>query len=154
MLSHTGCVISFSSMAASITTALRKPLPHATAEAGERGELAAMFYLQKLGFIIVARRWQANGLRGEIDLIAWEGDALCFVEVKTRGSRSLVDAARAVDERKQNALRKVARRYLYQLPSRVNEPSPADRLQVRFDTVTVYLDSLPDGIELVRNAFV
>src|SRR4051794_25055445 len=75
---------------------------------GERGEEAAYFHLRKLGYTIVARNWRSPKRRGEIDLIGWHDEVLCFVEVKTRTSRGFVPAEAAVDIEKQNDLHKVA----------------------------------------------
>ena len=44
-------------------------------------ELAAFFYLRKLGSMVVARNWKSGRSPGDIDLIAWEGETLCFVHV-------------------------------------------------------------------------
>src|SRR4051794_25698929 len=79
---------------------------------GERGGEAASFQLRKLGYTIVARNWRSPKRRGEIDLIGWHDEVLCFVEVKTRTSRGFVPAEAAVDIEKQNDLRKVAKEYL------------------------------------------
>ena len=54
---------------------------------GLRGELEALLHLRELGYVVVARRWKTPKLRGDIDLIAWDGDCLCFIEVKTRTQR-------------------------------------------------------------------
>ncbi len=51
---------------------------------GERGEREALFHLRKSGYTIVARRWKSAKLWGDIDLVGWDGEWLCFVEVKTR----------------------------------------------------------------------
>src|SRR4051812_16204412 len=59
---------------------------------GARGEESAYFHLRKLGYIIVARDWRHPRRRGEIDLIGWHEDVLCFVEVKTRTHRGMVPA--------------------------------------------------------------
>jgi putative endonuclease len=66
-----------------------------------------------------------------VDLIAWQGTVLCFVEVKTRTAHDLTPAETAVDEHKRNVLRRLARRYVRQLPQTAL-PS------VRFDVVSVY----------------
>lgn len=142
-------VISF--LAEQVVRRLRRPLDDAAHETGERGELEALWYLKRLGFIVTARQWRMDGLPGELDLIAWEGDVLCFVEVKTTRERTLVDVALVVDERKRDAMRSIARRYVAQLPWKRSDNR--DALETRFDTVTVNLDSLPDGIVLERNAF-
>jgi putative endonuclease len=51
---------------------------------GRLGELLAAAHLQRLGFAIVARNVRTR--HGEIDLIAFNGEVLVFVEVKTRRS--------------------------------------------------------------------
>ena len=51
---------------------------------GVRGETFAYWYLRRLGYIMIARNFRAAGLKGEIDLVGYDGDVLTFVEVKTR----------------------------------------------------------------------
>ena len=99
---------------------------------GIDGEDAALFYLQRKGYTIVARRWSSGDVPGDIDLIAWDGPTLCFIEVKTRTARDLTPAETAIDDHKRNILRRLARRYLQQLPQTTAPP-------VRFDVVSVYL---------------
>ena len=99
---------------------------------GVEGEKAAYFFLRRKGYTVVARRWTAGNLPGDLDVIAWQGPMLCFFEVKTRTARDLTPAESAVDFHKRNLLRRLARQYLRQLPS---EPAP----QVRFDVISVYL---------------
>jgi putative endonuclease len=100
--------------------------------AGIAGEDAAYFHLRRKGYKIVARRWSAGALPGDIDLIAWLGELLCFIEVKTRTARDESPAEIAVDEEKRAVLRRQARQYLRQLP---HTPAP----RVRFDVLSVYL---------------
>ena len=52
---------------------------------GRLGERLAAAHLERLGYMILARN--ARTRYGEIDLVAFNGDALVFVEVKTRRSR-------------------------------------------------------------------
>jgi hypothetical protein len=66
---------------------------------GRRGEEDAYFHLRKLGYVMVARNFRAPNRRGEIDLIGWHQDILCFVEVKTRTTRDVKPAEAAVDDR-------------------------------------------------------
>ena len=99
---------------------------------GIDGEDAALFHLQRKGYTIVARRWSSGDVPGDVDLIAWHGPMLCFIEVKTRTARDLTPAETAVDEHKRNVLRRLARRYVRQLPQQAAPP-------VRFDVVSVYL---------------
>jgi putative endonuclease len=127
--------------------ALRRGLP-AHLITGERGEREALFHLRKMGYTVVARRWRSAKLWGDIDLIGWDGEWLCFVEVKTRGGRDVMAAESAVDREKQDMLRKMARAYLRGFPEKLRGEVP-----VRFDVVSVYL--LPTGVEfeLYRGAF-
>jgi putative endonuclease len=114
---------------------------------GMRGEQIAYFHLRRLGYTVVARRWRSARLRGDVDLIAWDGDWLCFVEVKTRSSHAVEPAEAAVDPEKRTMLRRMAREYLRLL----EEP---ETIPVRFDVVSVYCegDAAPQ-IELFRGAF-
>lgn len=99
---------------------------------GLDGEDAAFFYLQRKGYIVVARRWSSGDVPGDVDLIAWDGPVLCFIEVKTRTAHDMTPAEAAVDEHKRNVLRRLARRYVRQLPQKTAPP-------VRFDVLSVYL---------------
>jgi len=111
---------------------------------GERGEEAAYFNLRKLGYVMVARNYRSPRRRGEIDLIGWEKDVLCFIEVKTRSSTDFIPAEVAVDTDKQHDLREVAREYLRKVPG---EPA------TRFDILSVYFDGANPSFEIFKNAF-
>jgi putative endonuclease len=76
---------------------------------GIAGEEAAYFYLRRKGYIVVARRWSPGHQPGDIDLIAWQGQLLCIVEVKTRTARDFAPAEIAVDDHKRTMLRRLAR---------------------------------------------
>ncbi len=118
---------------------------------GRRGERAAFFYLRRRGFIVVGRGWHSGIVRGDLDLIAWEGDTLCFIEVKTRTTRAVATAEASVDEDKQRALRRLARHYLRQLPDRERA---MQELPVRFDILSVYFEEeKPAEFEHFRGAF-
>jgi len=114
---------------------------HAT---GRRGEEEAYFYLRKLGYVMIARNYRSPRSRSELDLVGWEGETLCFVEVKTRNKRDIVPAEAAVDPEKQRDLSRVAREFLRKVKS-----GPA----IRFDVVSVYLGEDRAEIELFRDAF-
>jgi putative endonuclease len=113
---------------------------------GRRGEEAAYFHLRKLGYTMVARNFRSPRCRGEIDLIGWENDVLCFVEVKTRTTLDVKTGAAAVDRHKRREVAAVVRQYMKRLP-------PA--CQWRFDVVSVYYDrssASPPQIEIFRNS--
>jgi putative endonuclease len=113
---------------------------------GRRGEEAAYFHLRKLGYTMVARNFRSPRCRGEIDLIGWDDDVLCFVEVKTRTTRDVKPGEAAVDRHKRRQVAAVVRDYLRRFP-----PS----CQWRFDVVSVYyLESRASQpqIEVFRNS--
>ena len=99
---------------------------------GIAGEDAAFFELRRKDYTVVARRWSAGNLDGDVDLIAWQGTLLCFIEVKTRTARDRTPAEAAVDRHKQHVLRKLARAYVRHLPQN-------DAPRTRFDVMSVYL---------------
>ncbi len=115
------------------------------ARTGRRGEEDAYFHLRRLGYVIVARNFRSPRRHGEIDLIGWDKDFLCFIEVKTRTSHDVKPAETAVDRRKWKQLKATAREYMRHLP---------DDLQWRFDVITVYYDrhSGQPKFQLFQNA--
>jgi putative endonuclease len=113
---------------------------------GRRGERAAFFYLRRLGFVVTARGWRTPRARGDLDLIAWEKDVLCFIEVKTRTTRAVAPAEAAVNGEKKRMLRKMAHYYVRQLPRR--------DVPVRFDILSIYLEAGKSAdFALFRGAF-
>jgi putative endonuclease len=115
---------------------------------GERGEDHAFFHLRSLGYTIVARRWVSARVRGDLDLVAWDGDTLVIFEVKTRTARDLFPAEVAVNPAKQRQLRKMTAAWLAQLPARHRS-----RVPVRFDVLSVYLLTDEPQFEHIRDAF-
>src|SRR5881275_3565255 len=81
---------------------------------------------------------------GEIDLIGWHKDILCFVEVKTRTTRNVKPAQTAVDRDKRRELMAVAREYLRHLPA---------SCPWRLEVIAVYYDrqSNQPQVELFQN---
>jgi len=113
---------------------------------GRQGEEAAYFHLRKLGYTMVARNFRSPRCRGEIDLIGWDGDVLCFVEVKTRTTLDVKPGEAAVDRHKRRLVAAVVSEYLRRFP-----PS----CQWRFDVVSVYYsrsNSSQPQIEVFRNS--
>ena len=86
---------------------------------GRRGELIAADVLERAGYRLVAANFKlpvGRNLRGavvqaEIDLVAYEGETLCFVEVKTRASDRFAAPEANVDLRKQRQISRAARAY-------------------------------------------
>src|ERR1700674_2269340 len=67
---------------------------------GRRGEEDAYFYLRRLGYVMVARNFRSPRRRGEIDIIGWHKNVLCFIEVKTRTTHDVKPAEAAVGAEK------------------------------------------------------
>jgi putative endonuclease len=93
---------------------------------------------------VVARNYRTRSGSGELDLVAWEGGRLLFVEVKTRASAEFGPPETAVDAEKRERVRAAARDY-----ARRRE---IDLRQTRFDIVSVVL-TRPPQIEWLRDAF-
>jgi putative endonuclease len=123
---------------------------------GKLGEAYAAAYLEQLGYRLVAANFTipvGRNLRGavvnsEIDLIAYDGTTLCFLEVKTRASDWFVPPQVNVDRRKQRQIARAARGYRRML-NLENEP-------YRYDVITVVLSDSTDQshspqIELLKN---
>ena len=125
-------------------------------ELGRRGEELAVAYLRKLGYRIVAanfsvpvgRNRSGAVIKVEIDLVAYEGRTLCFVEVKSRASSWFAPPQANVDRRKQRQISRAARVY-----RRMFDLAGAP---YRYDVVTVVLpaeddDAVEFEIQLLRN---
>lgn len=110
---------------------------------GRRGEDLAHRYLRRKGFVIVARNYRLSSGDGEVDLIAWDGDTLVFVEVKSRETADFGPPERAIGEEKRRHLLRVAREYA----RKTGTPWEG----IRFDVVSVVLTK-PPAIELYRDA--
>jgi putative endonuclease len=88
-------------------------------ELGQRGEQLAAAYLEQQGYQIVAanfvlpvgRNMRGATVAAEIDLIAYDGPTLCFIEVKTRASDWFAPPQASVDRRKQRQIVRAARAY-------------------------------------------
>ena len=119
---------------------------------GQLGESYAAAYLDQLGYRLVAANFTlpvGRNLRGaiinaEIDLIAYDGDTLCFIEVKSRSSDRFAPPQVNVDLRKRRQITRAARVYRQMLGIK-DQPH-------RYDVVTIILadDSSPQ-IDLLRN---
>lgn len=112
---------------------------------GTWGEALVADYLRDRSYRLVAHSYHCRF--GEIDLIAWDGDTLCFVEVKTRTNTRMGLPREYVTTGKQTRLRKTALFYL----SSHDLDCPA-----RFDVAEVYAAVPGDPnarIEYLEDAF-
>jgi putative endonuclease len=106
---------------------------------GRYGEELVARQLVAEGFEIVARNARVGGVRGELDLIAIDGRALVFVEVKSRSAGSTRGPEvpeLAVDRRKQARIRSLALAWL-----RENRGRLGGFAKLRFDVVGLRIDA-------------
>lgn len=108
---------------------------------GAAAEQRAIDALVAEGYRVVERNVRLR--LGELDVVAWEGDVLVFVEVRSRASARFGHAAQAVNVAKQRQVAKVAQAYLS-----TRSISPAPR-RIRFDVVAITGDELV----ILRDAF-
>jgi len=121
---------------------------------GRRGEELATAYLTQQGYKIVAANFTlpvGRNVRGaminaEIDLVAYEGPTLCFVEVKTRASDWFAPPQVNVDLRKRRQIGRAARAYRRMLG--------LEACSYRYDVVNIILPADSEGslqIDVLRN---
>ncbi len=123
-----------------------------TRRVGELGEELAARFLIKSGYCLILANFKVPvgrnrlgvSVSGEIDLIAFDEDVLCFVEVKTRSSDFFAAPIAAVDLRKQRQITRTARMYrkIFRL----------DWVKFRYDVVTIVLnENAKPKIEVFKN---
>jgi putative endonuclease len=102
---------------------------------GQDGEQIALEFLQHQGYRIEARNYRVR--QGEVDIIAWDGATLVFVEVKTKSNAGFGHPEEMVDARKQRTLAQVAMVYVQQ--------KQVESTALRFDVIAVRLGTaIPD----------
>lgn len=109
------------------------------------GESFAAAHLKARGYEILAQNYRSG--RGEIDLVAQDGDCIVFVEVKTRRSLKFGTPQAAVTTQKQRQISKIALRYL-QAHNQFDAPC-------RFDVIAIHLSPQLELLKLeqIENAF-
>lgn len=112
-----------------------------SADLGFRGEELAAAYLEQLGYRLVAANFivpvgrnRNNAIvNAELDLVAYDGPVLCFVEVKTRASDWFAPPTANVDLRKQRQITRAARVY--------RRMFGLTEARYRFDVVSIVMPS-------------
>jgi putative endonuclease len=136
----------------SITKQNIRPPTLAASETGRAGERLAASFLESNGYRLVVsnfkvpigRNRRGAAVTGEIDIVALDGDLLCFVEVKARTSEKFATPEVAVNRRKQRQITRTARVY--------RRVFGLQEMQYRYDVVSVVLlDNAPPSIELLKD---
>ena len=111
---------------------------------GKAGEEAAVVFLKKHGYKILERNFKIK--LGELDIVAMDGETICFVEVKARASEDFGGALGAVSKGKQRKLSQVALAYL-KLRKLLER-------KARFDVVAITKSGFGSPkIEILKDAF-
>lgn len=105
----------------------------------EKEELAAA-YLTEQGAAVLTKNFYFRG--GELDIVAKDGEYLCFVEVKYRKSKAYGFPEEAVTSEKQRKIIQGAKVFLYQKRYPANTPC-------RFDVISIYNEE----ITWIKDAF-
>lgn len=110
---------------------------------GACSEEQAADILRERGYTVIGRNFRSR--HGEVDIIAYEGDTLVFIEVKARRGKKFGDARWAVDQRKQKAIARAALLFLSR--------KKISKTPCRFDVVLIEEGSTGRKIEVIKNAF-
>ena len=115
-------------------------------ENGRRGENLAYWYLRQSGYTVIARNRRPRPGSGELDIVAWHGPVLAFVEVKTRTSLMAGPPEIAVSALQKNRIARSAQLFIRKLGRK--------EISYRFDIVSV-LWRPKSGFEmrLIKDAF-
>jgi len=109
---------------------------------GSAGELYASTHLVKEGYTILEKNWTFR--KAEIDIICTKGDCLVFVEVKTRTSDHLGEAAAAVTRSKQKHIIRAANAYVQEYEG---------EKEIRFDIIGIIMNSKEKRLDHIEEAF-
>ena len=110
---------------------------------GKSGEDSALNFLKENGYKILVKNYKTK--LGEVDIIAYDKDTLCFIEVKTRGSLRFGSPQEAVSHFKQRQISKVALQFL--------KRNNLFNIKARFDVVSVIYAEDKPAFDLIKNAF-
>jgi putative endonuclease len=122
------------------------PRPDAHIETGRRGERLVYWHLRQAGYTVVARNRRPGAGQGELDIVAWDGPVLAFVEVKTRSS---ADAGRP----ETTVLPKQRQRILHSPQSYLRRLGRRD-ISYRFDIASVFWTPAAGfQVRVFKNAF-
>ena len=113
-------------------------------QVAQESEDLAYDLIRESGYRVIERNYRRLRGKGEVGLLAWDGDMLACVEVKTRRTADYGRPERDVDAKKRGHLIRTA----YDYARRANiEPQ-----RLRFNVVAVVLNEGPD-LRLFKDAF-
>ena len=116
-----------------------------TKKTGDYGEKLVAAYLRLKGYKILGKNFRTRS--NEIDIVGYDGDTLCFIEVKARSRTDFGLPCEAVDMRKRQKIIKGAMYFVASHNLQCN---------VRFDVAEVYLNkgiTIFPKVNIIKNAF-
>ena len=120
-------------------------MTHERKKLGSHGEDLAVEFLKRQGYRILQRNFKLKF--GEIDIVAQEGDTVCFIEVRTKTGDELGTPFESITPFKQRKLSRLALAYLKNQYKSVE-------VRARFDVVAVFSeDGKEEKVEIIKNAF-
>jgi len=120
--------------------------PGAHLETGRHGERLVYWHLRQAGYTVVARNRRPGAGGGELDIVAWDGPVLAFIEVKTRTSADAGPPEVAVLPKQRRRILQSAQTYLRRLDRR--------DVSYRFDIASVSWNADAGfAVRVFKNAF-
>jgi len=124
----------------SAPTAAGESAKHRARQTGIRGETYAYWYLRRHGYILVARNFTSPGIKGEIDMVGYDGQTLAFVEVKTRtvsDPATSSQSSRPAPLTPEEAVNWEKRRNLSRMASQFLRARHIEKAACRFDVLAI-----------------
>ena len=120
---------------------------------GVRGETYAYWYLRRHGYTLVARNYRSPSMKGEIDLVGYDGQTLAFVEVKTRAASDESDPAKR-QNRPEDSVNWDKRRNLTRMARQFLRARRIESAECRFDVMAIEnrIGARPE-VRLYKGAF-
>ena len=104
---------------------------------GVRGETYAYWYLRRHGYVLVARNFTSPGLKGEIDMVGYDGSVLAFVEVKTRTRMEAGDPGAVLQATPESAVNIEKRRNISRVAQQFLRARHMESAECRFDVLAI-----------------
>lgn len=109
---------------------------------GQQGEQIAVEHLLASGYRILERNWRFS--RAEIDIIAFIGEVLVFVEVKTKSYDYYGQPEESVNRKKELLVADAAAAYMRQINH---------EWEIRFDIISIIIKKSKHQIKHYQDAF-
>jgi putative endonuclease len=104
---------------------------------GVRGETYAYWYLRRHGYVLLARNFTSPGLKGEIDMVGYDGPVLAFVEVKTRTKMDASEKGAALQTTPESAVNFEKRRNISRVAQQFLRARHVESAECRFDVLAI-----------------